>query len=104
MPQTDFMVSRFLGTVAVLLTLGLFAVPAASAADPLRARQWGLDMIEADAAHQITRGDGAVVAVIDTGVDASHPDLAGRLLQGHDFVDKDDIPQDGDGHGTHVTG
>jgi subtilisin family serine protease len=44
------------------------------------------------------------VAVVDSGVAASHPDLAGRLLPGHDFVDKDATPQDGNGHGTHVTG
>jgi serine protease len=45
-----------------------------------------------------------VVAVIDTGVDASHEDLQGRLLAGHDFVDNDDTPQDGNDHGTHVSG
>jgi thermitase len=42
--------------------------------------------------------------VIDTGVLASHEDLQGRLLPGHDFVQNDDTPQDGNGHGTHVTG
>jgi subtilisin family serine protease len=77
---------------------------ALAAADPLRPQQWGLDMIESDAAHAITRGGGATVAVIDSGVRGDHPDLAGRLLPGHDFVDNDGSPQDGDGHGTHVTG
>jgi subtilisin family serine protease len=90
-----------LGIVAALLV----GAPTASAApDPLRSRQWGLDVIHADQAHSVTRGNGAVVAVIDTGVDAAHEDLQGRLLQGKDFVDGDDTPQDGDGHGTHVTG
>src|SRR3954447_5891250 len=86
--------------------VGLFAsVPAtAGAADPLRARQWGLDMIHADGARSTSTREGAVVAVVDTGVQADHPDLAGRLLPGHDFVDNDDIPQDGNGHGTHVSG
>src|SRR4051794_41295580 len=88
--------------VALLLCL---AIPAtASAADPLRAQQWGLDMIQADAAHSTSTGSGVVVAVIDTGVLASHEDLAGRLLPGHDFVQNDDTPQDENGHGTHVTG
>src|SRR3989338_3581027 len=45
-----------------------------------------------------------VVAVIDGGVDLDHPDLSSQLLPGYDFVDGDDIPQDLDGHGTHVTG
>ena len=64
----------------------------------------GLDTIEADAAHATSTGSGAVVAVIDTGVLASHEDLAGRLVPGYDFVDNDADPNDGNGHGTHVTG
>jgi subtilisin family serine protease len=90
--------------IAALLLAVLLPGSAAAAADPLRPRQWGLDMVEADAAHGVARGAGASVAVIDTGVRADHPELAGRLLPGHDFVDDDDTPQDGDGHGTHVSG
>src|SRR3954454_17086281 len=90
--------------VALLLCL---AIPAtASAVDPLRPQQWGLDMINADAAHATSTGSGAVVAVIDTGVLASHEDLAGRLVDGRDFVQQpnDGTPQDENGHGTHVNG
>jgi serine protease len=92
--------------LVLLAVAGLLAVaPAARAApDPLRPQQWGLDMIGADPAHQVATGSGAVVAVIDSGVQADHPDLAGRLLPGYDFVDNDGTPQDGNGHGTHVTG
>jgi type VII secretion-associated serine protease mycosin len=50
------------------------------------------------------KGAGQVVAVVDTGVDLSHPDLAGRLLPGYDFVDDDAVPNDANGHGTHVAG
>ena len=83
----------------------LCALPsAATAADPLRPQQWNLDMVEADAAHATASGQRAIVAVIDSGVNADHPDLHGRLLPGHDFVDHDAMPQDGDGHGTHITG
>lgn len=83
------------------------AIPASAAAagDPLRSEQWGLSMVESDAAHATATGSGALVAIIDTGVLASHPDLqGGRVLQGHDFVSEDATPQDGDGHGTHVLG
>ncbi len=45
-----------------------------------------------------------VVAVVDTGVDGSHPFLAGKVLSGRDFVDGDDDPDDGHYHGTHVAG
>jgi subtilisin family serine protease len=92
--------------LVLLAVAGLlaFAPTAQAAPDPLRPQQWGLDMIEADPAHQVATGAGAVVAVIDSGVQADHPDLAGRLLPGYDFVDNDGTPQDGNGHGTHVTG
>src|ERR687896_1308364 len=95
---------RSLGLVAAVFVLGALPGVALAAADPLRGRQWGLDMIESDPAHGVTRGAGAAVAVIDSGVRANHPDLGGRLLPGRDFVENDDTPQDGDGHGTHVTG
>jgi subtilisin family serine protease len=90
--------------LVVLLFLCVAAAPAALATDPLRSHQWGLDMVEANAAHAVTTGAGAVVAVVDTGVDAGHPDLAGQILPGHDVVDNDDTAQDGNGHGTHVAG
>jgi subtilisin family serine protease len=90
-------------TVAVVLCAAL-APPAGAATDPLRSQQWNLDIVESDAAHATATGAGAVVAVIDSGVFATHPDLGGRLLPGYDFVDNDATPQDGNGHGTHVTG
>jgi len=79
---------------------------ALAAADPLRSQQYGLDLIEADAAHRTATGQGAIIAIVDTGVLASHPDLqGGRVLQGYDFVENDATPQDDeDGHGTHVLG
>jgi subtilisin family serine protease len=93
-----------LAVLATLVCALACATAAMAAADPLRPQQWGLDTIEADAAHATSTGSGAVVAVLDTGVLASHEDLAGRLLPGHDFVEKDSTPQDQNGHGTHVTG
>jgi subtilisin family serine protease len=44
------------------------------------------------------------VAVVDTGVRASHPDLVGRVFGGYDWVQNDANPEDQNGHGTHVTG
>ena len=82
------------------------AAAAAAANDPLRPDQPNLSLIESDAARATSSGKGAIVAIIDTGVKASHPDLqGGRLLPGYDFVDNDGTPQDDvDGHGTHVLG
>ena len=93
-----------LACLVALLTCLALSAPALAATDPLRSQQWGLDTIEADAAHATSTGSGALVAVIDTGVLASHEDLAGRLVAGYDFVDNDADPNDGNGHGTHVTG
>ena len=93
---------RRIFAIAVLATL-LLAAPA-GAADPRRGQQWNLNLIESDAAHAVSTGAGAVVAVIDSGVQANHPDLAGRIGPGYDEVQRDTTPQDGDGHGTHVSG
>ena len=60
--------------------------------------------IDAPQAWGLSLGEGATVAVVDTGIDAGHPDLAGRIVPGFDFVDDDADPQDGHGHGTHVAG
>lgn len=70
-------------------------------------RQWGLERINAPAAWDVAKGQGAVIAVLDTGVDLDHPDLEANLLQGYDLVGKDNRPQDAGtsrGHGSHVAG
>jgi subtilisin family serine protease len=77
--------------------------------DPLFARQWALDQVNApEAWARGARGAGTTVAIVDTGVDLQHPDLSSKLVTGHDFVaDNNDCPagpQDENGHGTHVAG
>jgi thermitase len=44
------------------------------------------------------------IAIIDSGILASHPEFAGRILPGYDFVNNDTDPHDDYGHGTHVAG
>ena len=72
--------------------------------DPLQERQWGLTALSADELWGTGDASGQVVAVIDTGVDATHPDLAGVVRPGADFVEGGDGRTDGSGHGTHVAG
>ena len=72
-----------------------------------------------DLAHEMSRGAGVVIAVLDTGIDPDHPAFAGRLVPGYDSIDKDDDPREetngvdddrdgaideGYGHGTMVAG
>jgi thermitase len=74
--------------------------------------QWAPDTIRLPEAHTVSRGAGVTVAVLDTGADLTHPALAGRLVQGFDFVDLDADPSEEGvygqdvayGHGTHVAG
>ncbi len=81
--------------------------------DPLYRHQWHMDQIHMPQAWRLSRGHGAVVAVIDTGVafrDEGEefrqvPDLEGTgFVDGYDFVDNDQDPFDYHGHGTHVSG
>lgn len=71
--------------------------------DPLFDEQYALQRINAEAAWAVTQGNpNLIVAVVDTGVDANHPDLRGKLVKGYDFVDDDTSPDDTVGHGTFV--
>lgn len=66
--------------------------------------QWNLPLIHTIEGWDITRGsDDIVVAVVDTGVDLSHPDLSGRLTDGINVIEEGP-PNDDVGHGTHVAG
>jgi subtilisin family serine protease len=68
--------------------------------DPGYKTQWGAVQTRVNQAWSSVRGASRVViAVVDTGVTAT-PDLAGRVLPGHDFVNDDDDPRDDSGHGT----
>ena len=72
--------------------------------DPLAPQQWHLDRIQAPLAWDTTIGEGITVALLDTGVSLTHPDLQGRIRGGYDLFNNDADPSDDEGHGTHVAG
>lgn len=73
--------------------------------DPYYRRQWAPEAMSLPYAWYKTTGSSTVtVAVIDTGVQTDHPDLADRIAPGYDFYNKTTYVRDYNGHGTHVAG
>jgi serine protease len=76
-----------------------------SGTDPYRTKQWDFQRLHTATAWQSTTGAGITVAVLDTGVDATQPDLAGQVLPGFDAIaGSGTADTDPNGHGTHVAG
>lgn len=68
-------------------------------------RSYGLQLTHAEGAWAYTRGSHeTIIAVIDTGLLLNHPEFAGRVVPGYDFVNNDSDPSDDNGHGTHTAG
>jgi subtilisin family serine protease len=83
----------------------LLALPSPARADWARNDQYQLRALDAGTAWRYATGAGVTVAVLDSGVDGNHADLAGQVLPGADFVDgSTDGRQDFVGHGTTVAG
>ena len=87
------------------LTLTKVTMATNSVNDPLVPDQWGWYRIKADKAYETGyHGGGVIIAVLDTGIDKDHPDLAANIVDGWNFVDNNDNVTDLDGHGTMVSG
>ena len=80
------------------------AIAALAVNDPQTSGQYSLDRMRVRDAWSRETGAGNLIAVLDTGVQFSHPDLAGRVVRGRDFVNDDTSAADDNGHGTWVAG
>ena len=80
------------------------ATAAGTADDPYARLQSNVSALDVVEAHNFSRGAGIRVAIIDTGVDTLHPDLAGRTQVARNYIDNDEALFRSDRHGTQVAG
>ena len=73
--------------------------------DPYFDSQWGMINVQAPEAWDITQGSpGISIAILDTGIDMDHPDLAAKIVSDVNFTDSPTSDYNGHNHGTHVAG
>jgi subtilisin family serine protease len=87
--------------------VALSAAGAGASDDRLFVQQWNLSQIGAADAWPVTKGAGVIIGIVDSGIDASHPDLAGKIDAQADCIGgscREGTARDADGHGTVVAG
>jgi subtilisin family serine protease len=100
----EAMIERLKLDKRVLIAQPLNDFETTAADDPYARLQSNVSALDVVEAHTISRGAGIRVAIIDTGVDTLHPDLAGRTQVVRNYVDNDEASFRNDRHGTQVAG
>ena len=95
--------------LAISFVFAPLVSPASAATDPGRAQQWALTRIHADQAWTKTKGAGITIAIVDTGIDLTHPDLKSKIASHYDCTSGSCVTgsgagNDDNGHGSHVAG
>lgn len=84
--------------------LDMALAPSASVNDPAYSNSWALPKIQAPTAWDTANGSGVTIAILDTGVNGNHPDLAANMVPGRNIFDNNTDTTDVHGHGTSVSG
>jgi hypothetical protein len=105
----EAVIEKLLADKRVLIVQPLNEFESASSAtpgfdDPYARLQANVSALDVAEAHHISRGAGIRVAIIDTGVDTEHPDLAGRTQLTRNYIDDDAVEFRRDRHGTQIAG
>jgi len=90
--------------VELVQRMNVFETQAAGYDDPYSALQTSSALMEVQDAHRLATGRGVSIAIIDSAIDASHPDLHGRVRVERNFVDAGPAPRGGEVHGTAIAG
>ncbi|TML75176.1 MAG: hypothetical protein E6G04_12780 [Actinobacteria bacterium] len=98
-----------LAFLTAFIALAGVVSPASATTDPGRAQQWALTKIHADQAWTKTKGAGITIAIVDTGIDLTHPDLKSKVASHYDCTSGSCVTgsgagNDDNGHGSHVAG
>ena len=81
------------------------AAPQAFPNDPMFEKQYAHQRMQSQKGWEVEQGNkDFILAIVDTGVDMKHPDLAAKMLPGYNTVDDNPTVEDGNGHGTHCAG
>jgi subtilisin family serine protease len=81
-----------------------WVAPGLTPNDTYYGNAWHLHMVQASVAWDYALGNGITVAILDSGVNGTHPDLQGKMVPGWNFYDNNDNTADVHGHGTKVAG
>jgi subtilisin family serine protease len=90
--------------VELVQRMNVFETQAAGYDDPYADLQTGSTQMDVADAHRLATGRGVSIAIIDSAIDASHPDLHGRVRVARNFVDAGPAPRGGEVHGTAIAG
>ena len=90
--------------VDIVQRMNTFETQAARYDDPYRELQSAATELDVEEAHQFATGRGVSIAIIDSGIDANHPDLRGRVRIARNLATEHPLSRDGEVHGTAVAG